>query len=218
MTSPDDGASPSKPGRECHPNQVPKLLLVDDVPTNIQLLAEVLGADYELYFASNGPQALEIASHEDPDLVLLDVVMPGMDGFEVRQAMNEVPALKAIPVIFITASDDKDDEARGLGLGGVDYITKPFNPALVALRVRNQIELKRQRDELATQTAALQRALRDVKTLSGLLPMCAWCRKLKDDQGRWVRIETYLAERSDARVSHGICPECRTKLAAEDST
>lgn len=199
-------------------NHPSKVLLVDDVPTNIQILADALEADHELFFAMNGQQALEIARLESPDLVLLDVMMPGMDGFDVRRAMDADPALAAIPVIFVTASDDKDDEARGLSLGGVDFITKPFNPTLVALRVRNQIELKRQRDQLAAQTVALQQALNDVKTLSGLLPMCAWCRKIRDDRGYWTQLEAYLAERSDARVSHGICPDCRKRVSAEAST
>ncbi|MEI6669456.1 MAG: response regulator [Acidobacteriota bacterium] len=196
-------------------NQIPKLLLVDDVPTNIQVLAEFLGDEYELYFATNGLQALDIAAREHPDLVLLDVRMPGMDGFGVAEAMKADPALKLIPLIFVTASDCKDDEVRGLRLGGADFITKPFNPMLVALRVANHIDLKRQRDLLADQSVLLQHALDQVKTLSGLLPMCAWCRKVRDENGYWKPIEVYLRERTDASISHGICPPCRQKMADE---
>lgn len=125
------------------------ILLVDDAPTNIQILNEALKDDYRLFFATSGKDALRLATESLPDLILLDVVMPEMDGYEVCRAIKGNALLQNIPIIFITAMSQQEDEAIGLELGAVDYITKPFNPSIVRLRVRNQIELKRQRDMLA---------------------------------------------------------------------
>jgi diguanylate cyclase (GGDEF)-like protein len=130
------------------------ILLVDDAPTNIQMLNETLKDGYHLFFATNGRDALRIASESLPDLILLDVIMPDMDGYEVCRFMKADPVLRDIPIIFITAMNQQEDEAIGLELGAVDYITKPFNPTIVRLRIRNQIELKRQRD-LLTQLSHL---------------------------------------------------------------
>ena len=125
------------------------ILLVDDAPTNIQMLNETLKDGYHLFFATNGRDALRIASESLPDLILLDVIMPEMDGYEVCRKLKADPILRDVPIIFITAMSQQEDEAIGLELGAVDYIAKPFNPTIVRLRIRNQIELKRQRDLLA---------------------------------------------------------------------
>ena len=127
----------------------PTLLLVDDNTTNLQVLREALdGQGYKLLVAKNGPSALTIVQKALPDLILLDIMMPEMDGYEVCTRLKENPQTDQIPVIFITAMTDQQDEARGLALGAVDYITKPINPELVSARVRNQLELKRHRDHL----------------------------------------------------------------------
>lgn len=125
------------------------ILLVDDAPTNIQMLNETLKDGYHLFFATNGRDALRIASESLPDLILLDVIMPEMDGYEVCRKLKADPVMRDVPIIFITAMSQQEDEAIGLELGAVDYIAKPFNPTIVRLRIRNQIELKRQRDLLA---------------------------------------------------------------------
>lgn len=126
-----------------------KILIVDDAPINIQVLNEALQRDYHTFFATSGRDALRIAAEVLPDLVLLDVMMPDMDGYEVCRAMKASAELRDIPVVFVTAMSQQEDETVGLELGAVDYITKPFNPVIVRLRVRNQLELKRQRDMLA---------------------------------------------------------------------
>jgi len=125
------------------------ILLVDDAPTNIQILNETLKDEYQLFFATNGRDAIRITKESMPDLILLDVIMPEMDGYEVCRILKADHLLQNIPIIFITAMNQQEDEAIGLELGALDYITKPFNPVIVKLRVRNQIELKRQRDLLA---------------------------------------------------------------------
>lgn len=192
-----------------------KILIVDDTPANIQILDETLKDEYEIYFALNGKDALQNAAAMIPDLILLDIMMPEMDGYEVCRTLKNNSLLKDIPVIFITALDQADHETKGLELGAVDYITKPFNPAIVRLRVKNQLELKKHRDGLALRNAELQEALAKIKTLSGLLPICASCKKIRDDKGYWNRIETYISDHSEAEFSHSICPECTKKLYPE---
>jgi len=125
-----------------------KILIVDDAIINIQVLNELLKGEYRVFFATRGNEALDIATTALPDLILLDVMMPDMDGYDVCRKLKDDPLLKEIPVIFITAMSQEQDEVLGLELGAVDYITKPFNLSLVRLRVRNQLELKRQRDIL----------------------------------------------------------------------
>jgi len=192
-----------------------KILIVDDTPTNIQILDEVLKDEYEIYFAVNGKDALQNAATVIPDLILLDIMMPEMDGYEVCRNLKDNSQLKDIPVIFITALDQAEHETEGLELGAIDYITKPFNPAIVRLRVKNHIELKKHRDALALRNAEFQEALAKIKTLNGLLPICASCKKIRDDKGYWTRIETYIGDHSEAEFSHGICPKCAKTLYPE---
>ncbi|MBI5580776.1 MAG: response regulator [Deltaproteobacteria bacterium] len=129
--------------------EAPKVLMVDDNTANLQVLRENLdGLGYKLLIAKNGRTALDIVAKARPDLVLLDIMMPEMDGYEVCRKLKSAEETRHIPVIFLTAMADSEDEAKGLALGAVDYITKPINPELVRARVRNHLELKRHRDHL----------------------------------------------------------------------
>ncbi|WP_367849413.1 two-component system response regulator [Rhodoferax sp. WC2427] len=118
-----------------------KILVVDDEATNLQMLRHVLQDDYRLVFAKNGPKALELAHSERPDLVLLDIMMPGMTGYEVCEALKREPSLRHIPVIFVSTLTDTEDEAKGFAVGAVDYLTKPASPAIVKARVRAHLSL-----------------------------------------------------------------------------
>jgi diguanylate cyclase (GGDEF)-like protein len=126
-----------------------RLLIVDDLPDNIRVLSRMIAdAGYAVSAATSGAQALKIAAASAPDLILLDIMMPEMDGYQTLQALQADPQLAGIPVIFVTACSDAEDEARGLELGAVDYITKPFKEAIVLRRVQTHLELKHQRDLL----------------------------------------------------------------------
>jgi len=129
-----------------------RILIVDDIPDNIKSLNAILEQDYSVSFATYWKKALEVAERTLPDLILLDILMPDMDGYEICRRLKADPATRDIPVIFITALDGEAEEEKGLAVGAADYITKPFHPAIVRLRVRNHLMLKLQRDRLAALT------------------------------------------------------------------
>ena len=139
------------------PDQRPRLLLVDDEPTNLQVLRHVLQADYRLLFATDGARALQVAREQQPQLILLDIMMPGMDGYAVCRALKADPATAAVPVIFVTALNDSQDETAGFDAGAVDYITKPVSPPVVRARVRNHLSLVRVDELRETRLQIVQR-------------------------------------------------------------
>ncbi|WP_020651874.1 response regulator [Massilia niastensis] len=139
------------------PNTRPLILAVDDEATNLQLLRQILQDHYRLLFAKDGARALELARQESPDLVLLDVMMPGMSGYEVCAALKANPATAAIPVIFVTALTEADDELEGFEAGAVDYITKPVSPPIVRARVRTHLSLVRMEELRASRLEIVQR-------------------------------------------------------------
>ena len=134
-------------------NDKSTVLAIDDAPYNLKLLAQILSPQYRFLLATKGSDGLEIAVTQRPDLILLDVVMPDMDGHEVCRQLKANPLTQSIPVVFITALKEQTDEAFGLEIGAIDYITKPFCPAIVKARVRNHLELKHYRDLLESQAA-----------------------------------------------------------------
>lgn len=145
------------------------LLLVDDQPLNIQALYRVFSADHQVLMATSGEKALAVCRETPPDLVLLDVMMPGMDGYEVLGHLKANPATAGIPVIFVTARDGAEDEARGLSLGAVDFIAKPINPAIVSARVRTHLELASARSLLGATLEATADGIAVIALEGGLL-------------------------------------------------
>jgi putative two-component system response regulator len=135
----------------------PLILAVDDEASNLQLLRQILQDHYRLRFAKDGPRALELAREERPDLILLDVMMPGMSGYEVCAALKADAALAAIPIIFVTALNETDDELEGFEAGAVDYITKPVSPPIVRARVRTHLSLVRMEELRASRLEIVQR-------------------------------------------------------------
>ncbi|PZU51617.1 MAG: two-component system response regulator [Thauera sp.] len=133
------------------------VLCVDDEPSNLQVLKQILQGDYRLLFARDGRRALELAQVERPDLILLDVMMPDMDGHEVCRTLKADKRLARVPVIFVTALSDVEDEARGLDLGAVDYICKPVSPAIVRARVRTHLSLVSVSELIETRLQVIQR-------------------------------------------------------------
>jgi DNA-binding response OmpR family regulator len=196
-------------------NKKSRILIVDDEPLNIRLVERALRDHYELVIAENGYVAMKLFKQEPPDLIILDVMMPGLSGFEVCRVIKADEGLAEIPVIFLTAMDTVIGETKGLECGGIDYLAKPVNLDLLLLRVRNHLELaarnrlvREQRDQLAQRTAELEEALSRVRQLEGIIPICLQCKSIRNSSDTWQRLETYLADHTDARFSHGYCPEC----------
>ena len=144
------------------------ILIVDDTETNIDILMEALGEEFELSVALDGESALELVEEVTPDLILLDIMMPGIDGYEVCRQLKTDKIKKDIPIIFLTAMSDADDEAKGLELGAMDYITKPFNPELVKARVRNQLAMRRYQLELIEQKDRIEDDYHKIRELEKL--------------------------------------------------
>jgi len=206
------------------------ILIVDDAPANLRLLSQMLTTyGYKVRAATSGVRAIEAAEASLPDLILLDIMMPDMDGFTACRQLKANPRTRDTPIIFISALDATEEKIRAFTSGGVDYVTKPFHPEEVLARVQTHLALQSLRQEIQAANAQLQsqvhelnslnsqlqEALDQVKTLSGLLPICANCKKIKDDQGYWHQVEVYVQQHSDAEFSHGFCPECLRELYPE---
>ncbi len=160
--SPTRRTCPMNTPAATHPHHAPApqptVLVVDDTPANLTVLGELLSQRYRVRVANSGQRALAAAASQPrPDIILLDIMMPGMDGYTVIQHLKADPALRDIPVIFVTAMDADDDETRGLQLGAVDYVAKPIRPAILLARVNTHLELKRARDWLQDQNGLLER-------------------------------------------------------------
>jgi CheY-like chemotaxis protein len=190
-----------------------KILIVDDIPENVSALALALESEgFTLAMASCGEEALQIVEGFLPDLILMDVRMDGIDGFETCRQLKKNDATSDTPVIFLTVSQDSEDIKQGFQCGGVDYICKPFSQEEVCVRVRTHLHLRELIKEKEKLVNELQSALAKVKTLSGLLPICSSCKKIRDDTGYWNQIESYIRARSEAEFTHSICPNCSKTL------
>jgi len=186
------------------------VLIVDDERFNLKVLTEFLHEDYKIMAVRTGEQALKAVQGSSlPDLILLDIIMPGIDGYEVCKIIKQDEKTSHIPIVFVTAISEAMDAARAFEIGAVDYITKPFNPVTVKARVKTHIQLN-------NTMRNLEAALKDVKKLSGLLPICSNCKKIRDDNGYWSQIEAYIRDHSEADFSHGICPGCSDELYGKE--
>ena len=199
------------------------IYIVDDIQENIQVLGKILmGKGYNIQVARDGNQLFKGIQKIKPDLILLDISMPEMDGYEVCELLKKNDATKDIPVIFLTARTEKEDIVKGLKNGGVDYITKPFHTEELLARVNTHLELKiardtilQQKEELEQKNHELEKAIAEIKQLSGLLPICSSCKKIRDDDGYWNQLEIYITTHSEVEFSHSICPDCAKKLYPE---
>jgi DNA-binding response OmpR family regulator len=143
-----------------------------------------------------------------PAMAVIDWNMPGMDGLTICQELREMPALAAMYVILLTSNKEQKDVVAGLESGADDYIVKPFDWNELRARLRIGARIVGLQQTLAARVSELQVALANVRTLSGLLPICAYCKRVRDDKDFWQQIEQYVGDHSQAEFSHGICPEC----------
>jgi len=193
--------------------KTPEILVVDDMPANVQVISLILKTKgYKVTVATSGKLALKSVQDNPPDLILLDINMPEIDGYEVCKRLKADEALKDIPVIFITGITDTDDMVKAFSMGAVDYIAKPFQVEEVYARVKTHLRLRKLQTELSNSVSELQKALADIRTLRGIIPICANCKNIRDDAGAWQEVENYVKEHSEVEFSHSLCPACAQKL------
>lgn len=187
-----------------------KILVADDDPHILAGTARMIEkSGYRVFTASDGASALEAVKTVRPDLVLTDVVMPGIEGPDLCRRIKEDPDLKGIYVVLTSGSRvESEHQADGLDSGADGYIVRPLPNREFLSRVNAMVRIlkaERERDRLIDE---LKNALSELKRLSGLLPICSNCKKIRDDKGYWNQLESYISERSEALFSHSICPEC----------
>jgi len=187
-----------------------KILVAEDQAVSRHLLeASLRKWGYEVVGAPDGTVAWEILKVKDsPPLAILDWLMPGMDGMEICRRLRATPEKRAIYVILLTARTGREDMIHGLEAGADDYVTKPFDKDELRARVQVGTRVVELQAALAQRVEELEDALSRVKQLQGLLPICSYCKKIRDDRNYWQQVEGYISDHSGAQFSHGICPEC----------
>jgi phosphoserine phosphatase RsbU/P len=190
-----------------------RILVVDDDADVVRGTAHLLErAGYAMATASNGVEALQTAQTFRPDLVLSDRDMPEMDGMEMCRRIKSDPALADVFVVLISGTyTQTEEQAAGLDAGADSYIARPIANRELAARVAAFARILRLNRALREKNAELAEALANVKSLSGLLPICAGCKKIRDDKNYWHQVESYLQNHSAAKFTHSLCPHCITK-------
>jgi len=190
-----------------------KILIDEDDSVTRSLLHELLSRwGHEPVLASDGNQARSVlAAQAPPPVAILDWMMPGMDGVEVCRSVRKEPGGGLPYIIMLTSLGERKDMIAGLEAGANDYVTKPFDHLELKARVGVGVRMVELRELLAARVRDLEEAMTRVKQLSGLLPICAYCKKVRDDKNYWQQVESYVGQHSEARFSHGICPDCYQK-------
>jgi len=191
-----------------------KILVAEDQAVSRHILAANLRKwGYDVMAVEDGTRAWQVLqSAEAPPLAILDWLMPGMDGIEICRQIRRHPRTEPNYLILLTARRGPEDKVLGLQAGADDYITKPFNREELRARVQVGIRVLELQRALAQRVRELEEALASVKTLQGLLPICSYCKKIRDDRNYWQQVEGYISDHSEAQFSHGICPECYSRF------
>ncbi|MBT3354982.1 MAG: response regulator [Candidatus Scalindua sp.] len=199
------------------------VLIVDDEPDIIKILRKYLeNHGLGVLTAQNGREALEILHKSDVRLVITDRIMPEMDGIALCRSIRASDISGYVYIIILTISGSKEDIVNGINAGADDYVTKPFNLEELKVRVDSGLRVlaleqslheKIKEEEILV--GELKAALDQVQKLSGMLPICATCKKIRDDKGYWNKIETYICEHSEAKFTHGMCPDCAKEYRSE---
>lgn len=203
------------------------ILIVDDSPDQQTLLRSILGkAGHDDVLSADSAKSASLllnlggdATSHKIDLILMDILMPEQDGVETCRQIKRCAHLQDVPVIMVTAKNDLSNLKEAFSAGAMDYISKPVNSVELLARVSSALLLKQEMDrrknrevELRRSNEELQKALKEVKVLRGLIPICASCKKIRNDGGFWQQLEEYLGEHSEAEFSHGLCQPCIKKL------
>lgn len=191
-----------------------RFLVADDDAMMRRLLQHTLERwGHEVRAVVDGVEAWQILEAADrPEAAILDWMMPGLTGVDVCRRVRERSPEAGTYLILLTSKDRMEDAVEALEAGADDHIAKPFAPEELRARVQVGERIVTLQRTLAQRVRALEDALQQVKRLEGLLPICAWCKKVRNDQNYWQGLDVYLTEHSDAQVTHGICPECKARI------
>jgi DNA-binding response OmpR family regulator len=191
-------------------NSSMKILVAEDQSVSRHILTGNLRKwGYDVVAVEDGTRAWEALQKEDaPQLAILDWLMPGMDGIEICRCIRQSQRACPVYLILLTARRGQEDKILGLQAGADDYITKPFDREELRARVQVGIRVLDLQGALAQRVRQLEEALARVKTLQGLLPICSYCKKIRNDRNYWQQVDAYISDHSEAQFSHGICPEC----------
>lgn len=191
-----------------------RILIAEDDSASRRVLEITLkNWNYDVVVTENGDDALEILKGADaPPLAILDVMMPGLDGLEICRRVRQISTRNPPYILLMTAKDRKEDVISGIDAGADDYLIKPFNRQ--ELRARLQVGFKTvglQR-QLAERIIQLENAVTQISQLQGILPICSYCKNIRDDKNYWQHVESYISRHSEAKFSHGICPDCYERV------
>ena len=187
-----------------------KILIAEDDPVSETLLKTLLGQwEYDVVTTENGDEALSVLTAPDgPSLAILDWMMPGLSGPDVCRKVRKSALARPVYLILLTRLGKRANIVEGLDAGADDYLAKPFDAAELRARVQAGQRVVNLEHELLTRVQELEEALANVQRLQGLLPICSYCKKVRDDQDYWHQVETYVAQHADVQFSHSICPSC----------
>lgn len=192
-----------------------KILIADDDATSRKLLGRVLKKwGFEVIVAEDGIQAWGAIQETDAQIVILDWMMPGMEGVEVCRKIRSREG-QARYVILLTSKTGTEDIVEGLDAGADDYIHKPFSKTELRARIRAGERILELQNALSERIQSLEQAMSQIRTLEGIIPICMYCHKIRNDKESWERIEKYITENSNAQFSHGLCPDCKVKFMAK---
>jgi DNA-binding response OmpR family regulator len=194
-----------------------RILVAEDDAVSRRLLESLLLKwGHKVVLTASGNEAWEILSAEHPpSFVILDWMMPGMDGSDICKRLRLRPSASPTYVILVTARNRKEDVVAGLEAGADDYVVKPFDREELRARVQVGQRVLRLQEALAQRVHELETALTQVTHLQGLLPICSYCKKIRDDKNYWQQVDVYVSLHSGAQFSHGICPDCYRKVRAQ---
>jgi len=187
-----------------------RVLIADDEATTRHLIQATLGGwGFEVLVAGDGSEALRVLQgSRGPEIAMLDWMMPGIDGLEVCRRMRATMPNAATYIILVTVRGGLENVVRGLEAGADDYITKPFDPRELRARLHVGVRIVQLQRALMERFQELEDALKRVKQLQGLLPICSYCKKIRNDRNYWEQVDAYITSHSEARFSHGVCPDC----------
>lgn len=197
-----------------------KILIADDDPFVRKLLEVTLREwGHDIVLVGDGLEAAGIlATIESPCLAILDWIMPGLDGLSVCRHIRATRPDAPFYLILLTANGEKTDVVAGLAAGANDYVTKPFDEGELYARIQVGLRMLELRQKLADRIEELSQATAKLRQLQGLLPICSYCKSIRNDQNYWQRVEHYICAHADVRFSHGICPDCLKDLLKEQTT